>query len=303
MTGVVSRRERNDPFSEVHVYEPHRAGLPPLGKYLRETWRRRRFAFELSRTQLRANHIDSALGAVWLVLNPLLLACVYFVLILALGGKGTAGSSRYDNLLHIVVGIFTWYLAQNTMMVGATAVTSSSGLILNQSFPRSLLVIGSTINAVTQYLPTIPLYLVLFGIGDAFGLTRSSHIGASVVWIPLLLLLLVVTAFGLALLFATMTVFYRDTSKFLSYLVRIWLYLSPVLFSASTLQARFKSLGTPLLYLNPLGPALGSITDVWTLGEAPSPALLGAAFGWAVVLLGIGGYFFVSRERDFAVRL
>ena len=303
MSALLARRASDDPFSEVHVYEPHRAGLPPLGKYLGETWRRRRFAFELSRTQLRANHIDSALGAVWLVLNPLLLAFVYFVLILALGGKGTPGSSRYDNLLHIVVGIFTWYLAQNTMMVGATAVTSSSGLILNQSFPRVLLVIGSTVNAVTQYLPTIPIYLVLFAIGKGFGLTNSSQLDLSVLWLPLLLVLLVVTAFGLAMLFSTMTVFYRDTSKFLAYLVRIWLYLSPVLFSAETLVTRFKSLGKPLLYLNPLGPALGSITDVWTRGEPPSPSMLGAAFIWAVLLLLIGGYFFVSREREFAVRL
>lgn len=309
MTSITTRRtaRARDQFDDVQVYEPHKAGLPPLGRYLREAWRRRRFARELSRTQLRANHIDSPLGAIWLVLNPLLLACVYFILTLALAGssKPTALDPRssYDKLLAVVVGIFTWYLAQNIMMVGATAVTSSGGLILNQSFPRVLLVTGSTINSFTQYLPTIPLYLALLVLGKAGGWTITSHVNATLLWLPLLLFLLVVTSFGLAMLFATMTVFYRDTSKFLSYIVRIWLYLSPVLYTVQNLEHKFHSLGKPMIYLNPLGPALGTIIDVWTQGISPTLTQLVAATFWALFFLLVGGYFFVSRERDFAVRL
>src|SRR4051812_45418459 len=67
--------------SELHVYEPHRVGLPKLGPYIREVWRRREFAFELSRTKLRSQHYNTAFGQLWLVLNPLLLAGVYFVLV------------------------------------------------------------------------------------------------------------------------------------------------------------------------------------------------------------------------------
>src|SRR3712207_8895432 len=63
------------------VYEPHRVGLPPLGRYVRELWRRREFAFELSRTTLRARHFKTALGQIWLVINPLMLAVVYFILV------------------------------------------------------------------------------------------------------------------------------------------------------------------------------------------------------------------------------
>ena len=48
---------------------------------MRELWRRREFAFELSRTDLRAQHFNTVFGQLWLVLNPLLLACVYFVLV------------------------------------------------------------------------------------------------------------------------------------------------------------------------------------------------------------------------------
>ena len=66
---------------ETHVYEPHRVGLPLIRPYVRELWRRREFAFELSRTKLQAQHFDTVFGQFWLVLNPLLLALVYFVLV------------------------------------------------------------------------------------------------------------------------------------------------------------------------------------------------------------------------------
>ena len=57
------------------------SGFPPLVPYLRELWRRRQFAFELARSNLRAQHYNTALGQLWLVLNPLLLGLVYFMLV------------------------------------------------------------------------------------------------------------------------------------------------------------------------------------------------------------------------------
>ena len=73
---------REDEFTgERHVYEPHSVGLPPLRSYMRELWRRREFAVELSRTQLREQHYNTVFGQLWLVLNPMLLALVYFILV------------------------------------------------------------------------------------------------------------------------------------------------------------------------------------------------------------------------------
>ena len=52
-----------------------------MGSYIRELWRRREFAFELARTKLREQHVGTVFGQLWLVLNPLLLARVYFILV------------------------------------------------------------------------------------------------------------------------------------------------------------------------------------------------------------------------------
>ena len=64
----------------MQVYEPFRAGLPPLIRYWKSLWSRRRFIAEYSRSELREQHFDSLFGQLWLVLNPLLLSAVYLKL-------------------------------------------------------------------------------------------------------------------------------------------------------------------------------------------------------------------------------
>src|SRR4029453_14707261 len=92
--------EENEFTSERHVYEPHKIGLPPLGPYLRELWRRREFAREMARTNLRAQHFNTAFGQLWLVLNPLMLAAVYFLLVYIL----RSGSRGGDFFAHLLAG-------------------------------------------------------------------------------------------------------------------------------------------------------------------------------------------------------
>jgi teichoic acid transport system permease protein len=80
--------------------------------------------------------------------------------------------------------------------------------------------------------------------------------------------------------------------------LRIWLYLSPVIIPLVKFEHHMW-----IVYLNPLGSIMYSTVDIWTRGVGPTRHLLGFSIGWAVVLLLVGGYFFVSRERDFAVRI
>jgi len=291
----------------VQVFAPHRAHLPPVGPYLRELWARRRFAYELSRTHQKASHFNSVLGALWLVLNPLLLGVVYFLLVSVLrGGTGDWVAS----LGRILIGIFTWYYAQNAMSIGAGSVTAGGGLILNQAFPRALLPLSSVITSALMFLPSLPVYLAFFLLGSRFDtyepVTAKIHhlpgLTPALLWVPVLLIIMTVEIYGLAMIFATMTVYFRDTSKFLTYMLRIWLYLTPVLYDMSRfLEGSAKT--KLLLYGTPLGPVIGSITRCWTDGVGPGRNLLLASIAWAIVMLVVGGYFFVSRERDFAVRI
>src|SRR5690242_20426571 len=104
--GTAALRTREDEFTaERHVYEPHAAGLPPLRSYVRELWRRREFALELSRTRLRAQHFNTTFGQLWLVLNPLLLAGVYFVLVDIISPGRDRGLGFFA---HLMAGLFAY---------------------------------------------------------------------------------------------------------------------------------------------------------------------------------------------------
>ena len=285
--------------SLIQVFEPHKASLPPVGAYMREFWSRKRFSLELARFADKAEYLESNLGKVWLVLNPLLLAFVYFLLVTVLRG-GSDKAHGFTTLAHILIGLFTFYFAQNVISDGAQSITSGGRLILNQAFPRTLLPLSSAIRSFWQYIPTIPVYIVVVVIGKFFIPKADIHIFSwALLWIPYVTFCLALTAFGMALIFATMNVYFRDTSKLLSYTTRIWLYASPVLWLPEMLHGWHRA----ILYVNPLGPALSATAEIWIRGHQPTLAqIIGLAF-WAVIAMIFGGYFFISRERDFAVRI
>src|ERR687893_1331868 len=124
-------RRENDCAEEPHVYEPHLVGLPPLGAYVREAWRRRAFAFELSRTKLRAQHYNTVFGQLWLVLNPLLLALVYFILVDIIRG----GSSKPGFFAHLVAGIFAYHLVSDAARDGTKSVVTGGGGVPHTPVP------------------------------------------------------------------------------------------------------------------------------------------------------------------------
>jgi len=283
---------------KIQVFEPHRAALPPLIPYIKEFWRRRVFAIELARFNDKAEYLDSRLGKVWLVLNPLLLGLVYYLVVTIIRGGGhTNGLTTLD---HLLIGLFTFYFAQNCIIAGAQSITTGGRLILNQAFPRALLPFSSALQAFQQFLPTIPVYIFILVVGKYFyPTTQVPGWTWNFLWIPFILVCVGLTGFGLALVFATLNVYFRDTNKLLSYITRIWMYLSPVLWLPETLKGKSRL----LLYANPLGPALTATSNVWIKGEGLHGLVIFGCIFWAVISILIGGYFFISRERDFAIRI
>ena len=113
---------------------PFKAGLPPMGRYLRSLIKRRAFISEFARSELRGQNYGSVFGQLWLVINPLLLSGVYFLLIYVIGG-----SSDATRFAHLTASLFLFYLVANSLTGGVKAITSGQRLILNTSFPRIML--------------------------------------------------------------------------------------------------------------------------------------------------------------------
>lgn len=286
MSKTISRQD--DYLGEHHVYEPHRAGLPQLGPYFRELWKRKSFAFELSRTEMHAANTDTFFGQAWLVINPLLLAGVYFVLVDIVSGR----SQRPEFFAHLTAGLFLFYFVSGAMLAGSGAVVGGGRLILNTSFPKMLLPVSSTYTAFRRFLPTLIVYAVLH-------VVSRLPVGLHLLWLPVVLAEAVCFAFGLAMLFSTIQVYFRDTKSFLPYVVRIWLYLTPILWFADKAPERLK----PFLPANPLYGIMGSWSQVLIEGEAPATRLLLLGAAWSIGTMVVGGLVFMSREREFAVRI
>jgi teichoic acid transport system permease protein len=288
-TDAPHRHRLEDEFtSQHHVYEPHKVGLPPIGSYVRELWRRREFAVELARTNLRAQHFNTVFGQLWLVINPILLAGVYFVLVDIL----RSGSRGDEFFAHLMAGLFAYYFVQQSLQQGVRSVVSGGRLILNTAFPRALLPISSVVTAFMRFVPTFLIYVPVH-------LLTGLPVGLELLWLIPIMLILVVFASGMTMLVAAGQVYFRDIKNFLPYATRVWLYATPILYYAREVPDRYDW----MLSVNPLAPIITSWSAVIDRGSTPPLDDMLLAVAWAVGVFLVAAVFFVSREREFAVRL
>jgi teichoic acid transport system permease protein len=271
-----------------HVHEPHRIGLPPLVPYLRALWQRREFAFQLARTRLRSQNYDTVFGQLWLILNPLLLVGVYFVLVDII----RHGHHPAHFFARLMAAVFAFHFVSDAIRQGAKSVVQGGKLILNTAFPRLLLPIASVITGFIRLLPTLGIYAVVHLLN---GLTVS----LTTLWVIPLVALFTLLATGLSIFVAAAQVYFRDLSSFLPYLLRVWMYVSPVLFAAKDVPANYHW----LLVVNPIAPLLNAWNRVLLHNVPPTANQLGLGVAYSVAFMVVGAVFFMSREREFAVRL
>jgi teichoic acid transport system permease protein len=200
-------------------------------------------------------------------------------------------SARSAIIAHLVWAVFFFTFVSNAMQTGARSLLSGRNLILNASFPRAVLPLVSIVKSVFDFLPTMLVYFAFHAVlGQPFGL--------SLIMLPVVILILTLMNIGLAMLFAPLMVFFRDTSGFLPYINRIWLYITPALFLISEIPPKL------LAYLrwNPLFPSFAALEQIFN-AQFPSAAYLFAGLAWAVGFFLVGAIVFLAREREFAVRL
>ena len=223
----------------------------------------------------------------WLVLNPLLLSGVYFFLIIII--SGSSDKTRYA---HLTAALFLFYLVANSLTGGVKSVTAGQRLILNTAFPRIMLPLSAVVIAIFKFLPTMAVFLVMRTI---LGLPFD----VEMLWAIPVLMIAILLALGLAITISCVNVYFRDIASFLPYLTRTLLYLSPILYEAVDLKPKLKTIEL----FNPLFPLLDSWSRALVHGQVPLMSNLLISLAWAVGIFIIGTYFFLSREREFAVRL
>jgi teichoic acid transport system permease protein len=293
---VAVAQAEDEYLGEHHVYRPHRAGLPPIGTYVRELLRRRAFVRELARAELKAQNYATAFGQAWLVLNPLLNASVYFFLVDIL----SSGKGRAPNFItHLLAGIFAYTFFQSGVAQSAGSVVGGGKLILNTAFPRLLLPITQIVIAFFRFLPTLPVLAVIIWFNN------RDNISWNLLWaVPDFALLILFTA-GLGFACATLQVYNTDFKNLLPYLLRLGLYLTPILwFVRDPVTGKLTGgLREHIATYNPLAPIFEIWSDAIVVGQTSPLGTWLRAIAISVVVFVVGFVVYVSRERDYAVRI
>jgi len=272
------------------VYEATASGLPPLRQYLAELKERRPFIWHLARTDLKAKNYNTGLGQVWIILDPLLAAGVYYLMRTIIRPVGS-GSARNLVLSHLIWAVFVFQFVQASMNYGARSLMNGRGMVLNSAFPRAVLPLYASLRALLDFLPTLAVYA-------GFQYVLGQPFGTSLVMLPVIIAILAVLNMGLAFLLAAATVFFRDMTNFLPYITRLLMYVSPVLFSTTEIPANLRV----YLQWNPLYPVYAALEQIFR-GQFPSSAYLMQATLWALLFWFWGVIYFLAKEREFAVRL
>jgi len=208
-------------------------------------------------------------------------------LIYIIGGQ--SDSTRYG---HLTASLFLFYLVSNSLTGGVKSITAGQRLILNTAFPRIMLPISAMVIALFKFVPTLAVFFVM---RTVLGLDYSWQM----FWAIPVILIALLMGLGMAILISCINVYFRDIASFLPYMTRSLLYLSPILYQASDLSDKLRTfeIANPVFYL------LDAWSQVMVFAQTPDLFSLLHSLAWALAIFTIGTYFFLSRERDFAVRL
>ena len=197
-------------------------GTPPLVTYLRDIWARREFAFNNAIGELRAQHIDTFLGNVWHLLNPMIMIAVYYLIF----GVILTGVRRgvINFIGYLAVGIFAYQWSTKSISGGAKSIVSNQGLIRSLQFPRALLPASTVLQETIAFLP---------GVVVMVGVVLLTGEGVSINWLLVLPIFPLQLTFnvGVALIAARAADRFRDLLNLLPYLFRLTFYFSGILYA------------------------------------------------------------------------
>lgn len=246
----------------------------------------------LTRRHLAARYRGSVLGFFWSLLNPVLMMVIYTVVfkyIFRLSAPGVP----YP--VFFLTGLLAWSFVQTATMNGATSILDNSVLIHQSYFPRIALPASAVLSNAFNYVVSVPILLLfctLFGIVP----------GWTFFLLPVALLQLLAMAFGLALITACLTPFFRDLVQLLEVAFIGWFFATPVLYPASLPQTNLPVWVYRLYELNPMAGVISMVRVVFLQEEVPASTLIVSWVGTAIIL-GIGLTLFRRLEPRFSTVL
>ena len=279
----IEKREHADPHA-LAVIEPARGWSFPS---FRELWAYRDLMYFLTRRDIAARYKQTAVGALWALIQPLGLALAFTVFLGVLAGRPKFDGVEFP--VFALTGMTLWLFLSSAVARGASSTLDNSALIENVFFPRLIIPLAAAIAPVVDFAVA---FVVLVVVMLAFGVEPS----AAIVFTPLIVVLGFVTAIGLVLWLSALTVKYHDVQHLVPFMTLMLVFISPVVYPLSEVPEGLQ----PIYALNPMTAVLEGFRWCMLPNAEPPGLLLLIPVATSALLLLTGLLYFHRREREFA---
>jgi homopolymeric O-antigen transport system permease protein len=264
--------------------------IQPSGSWvplrLTEIWEYRELLYFLIWRDVKIRYKQTALGAAWAVLQPLLTMVVFSVVFGRFAGLPSDGIPypvfTYSALL-------PWQLFAFALGESSNSLVAHQRLISKVYFPRLIIPLSAIGVGLVDFFVSL---VVLFGLMAYYGIAPTFALWTAPLWA----LLAVSSALGVGLWLSALNVKYRDVRYTLPFLTQIWMFASPVAYASSLVPETWR----PIYSLNPMVGVIDGFR--WALLGAANPPLVTVlvSVGAVCVLLLTGLIYFRRTERYFA---
>ncbi|MCL2648610.1 MAG: ABC transporter permease [Phycisphaerales bacterium] len=263
-----------------------------LSVNLRELWLFRDLLLSLTARDIKLRYKQTALGVLWVVLQPLLAAGILsfvFGKLANLHVDETATGKRIPYFLFMFTSLVVWNFFANIVNKVSNILVGNSALVAKVYFPRLLLPLSGAMGMLVDLAVSAILLIIL-------QLTANIPFGPQLLFAPLILLLIMSAALGIAMAATALSVQYRDVAYILPVIVQLLFFASPIAYSVANLHGR----SAAFYQLNPLTGTLSFWR--WSILGTPFPPLWTIAYtaAFSLLLLLTGTMIFQRMERTFA---
>jgi len=253
---------------------------------LHELWEYRELLYFLTWRDIKVRYKQTVLGVAWAIIQPFFTMVVFS---LFFGKLAKVPSDNIPYPIFSYAALVPWTFFANGLSQSSTSLVASANLIQKVYFPRLVVPISAVISGAVDF---VLAFVVLLGMMLYFGTVPTWN----VVWLPLLLLLALVTSLGVGLWLTAMNVQFRDVRYAVPFLVQAWMFATPIAYPSSLLDELWRT----LYGINPMAGVVEGFR--WALlgtETAPGPIILVSAVV-AVGLLISGAFYFRRMEKTFA---
>lgn len=265
--------------------EPGRAFAPPN---LRELWDYRDLAYFLARRDVSVRYKQTAIGAVWAILQPISLAVVFSVFLGLLAHVPSRVGIQYP--LFALSGMVMWLYFTQAVSRTSSSTVDSAELISKVYFPRMVIPIAAVVPPLIEFAIA---FVVVIGAMLAYGHVPQWEI----LLIPFPVLLAMAVALGFGLWLSALHVRFRDVALVVPFMIQVGLFITPIVYPLAIIPHH-------LQWLYALNPVVGVLEIYrWCLFPAnggPAWYVVAVPIVASIMLIISGSIYFAHAEREFA---